>query len=300
MLMCCSPGNFTFRESPPKSPYSLELIRRRIVLLAACYTALACLLNIFAGQRAHGQEYRYSPFEKPDPFDPAFATRIQDVTNDPLLKHNLSDMSLSAIFIGRQSGAYALVEVPDGGENTTRTYSLKVGDKLGPRSGQIIAILRDRLVIREPLEAPRDGAYSRFQDTAMILRAAPDSVEEKVEEPQLRDVSLDGETAPKPLEDALTADVLPSGQNTYSPYRPSVPKKIEKYRATTGTGIKMEKLNQGGELVPDAGGSGLQRPLGTGIQVSPLQPPGSPLSLSEGAFSYENKNDEVDYGYSSF
>jgi Tfp pilus assembly protein PilP len=252
-------------------------------------------------ETAHAQEYLYSPHEKPDPFDPTFATRIQDVTDDPLLKNKLTDMSLAAIFIGTNNGAYALVEVPEGSGEKMRTHRLRVGDKLGPKSGHIIAILRDRIVIREPLETPREGAFSRFQDTAMMLRQAdPDSFDtDDGNADPVRDISLDGNAAPKPLEDALTADVLPQEQNTYSPYRPRTPKKIEKYRSDEpGSGAQTQDNTRPNARTAPQTVTPPPFQTGTGITVTPIQP--SPFSLQQGGNPYGPAENEVNNGFRSF
>lgn len=90
--------------------------------------------------------YSYDPKNRRDPFYPlivkADAEKKPGLT--PLENYEITDFKLIAILKEKVRGYYAVVTLPN-----NRSYNLKEGTKIGMRSGKVLKIDRDSVVIRE-------------------------------------------------------------------------------------------------------------------------------------------------------
>jgi type IV pilus assembly protein PilP len=103
--------------------------------------------------------YVYDPVGKIDPFAPIFKAQEQAtptaaekqekekrIPQTPLEKISLSQLKLSAIMLA-PSGAKALVE-----EQSGKGYIITKGTYIGTNAGQVVDILKDRVIITEEAE----------------------------------------------------------------------------------------------------------------------------------------------------
>ena len=89
----------------------------------------------------------YDPTSKRDPFRPfdlSERTNL-DVARTPLQSAETSDLALTAV-LERDGEATALIETPDG-----MGHSVKKGDKVGLREGEVVEISPDKVVVLEKM-----------------------------------------------------------------------------------------------------------------------------------------------------
>jgi hypothetical protein len=159
---------------------------------------------------AQSPTYRYSPYEKPDPFFPAVLLTAPREAVGPLQRQPLSSLVLVGTILGREASALIMGK---GEQEETATYVVKVGDKIGSKSGTIISILADRILVREPLDHAEQTAFRRFQDLALMIRPYDrESASSAV-------VDLDGNNKGEKntVTEALTLDVMPRNASSLAP-----------------------------------------------------------------------------------
>ena len=88
-------------------------------------------------------EYRYDPFNKPDPFESIIPNILEGPQLNPLLSRDLSEFRLKGVIWNIKS-PYAMVEDPTG-----RGYIVKLGSRIGRNNGEIISITRGEIVVLE-------------------------------------------------------------------------------------------------------------------------------------------------------
>lgn len=113
--------------------------------------------------RAQAEMYRYNPANKVDPFSPLPLLRpsIKGVTR--LQDYELSELELIGTIMA--SEVSALIMTPDPREGILS----KVGDRIGKHGGTIIAVSRNKIVVREPSASLIPGVRGKFTDTTMNL-----------------------------------------------------------------------------------------------------------------------------------
>lgn len=167
----------------------------------ASFTGLISLSN---GIQANAQKsYRYSPYEKPDPFNPGFFAAVPKEALPPLQTIPLDRLLLVGTLIGKSPTG--LISTTNSGSDA-KTYLVRVGDKIGIRSGTIVSILKDRLIVREPLDPGDTREYSRFQDTALMLRSTTNQNASEL----ITDLTAGDRKVTKGLTEALVEDVMPT------------------------------------------------------------------------------------------
>jgi hypothetical protein len=155
------------------------------------------------GLSAEAQQYHYSPYEKPDPFNPGFFTAVPKEALPALQTLPLERLVLVGTIIGGSPSG--LISV-DKGTTGNQTYLVRVGDKIGIRSGTIVSILKDRIIIREPLESGDTRDSSRFQDTAIMLRLSSSEAPADL----ISDLNSGEKKTNMGLTEALIEDVMPT------------------------------------------------------------------------------------------
>jgi len=106
--------------------------------------------------------YKYNPLGKPDPFKPFLRTnpgpkKIEpksrakairpDECSTPLECIDIGQLTLVAVVTGDDSSSWAMAQDASG-----IGYLLKKGMKVGYRGGKIVAILPEKVIIRETIE----------------------------------------------------------------------------------------------------------------------------------------------------
>lgn len=106
--------------------------------------------------------YRYNPLGKPDPFRPFLRTNTSakktapksaapapraDKCSNPLECIDVGQLTLVAVVTGNGNSAWAMAQDASG-----IGYLLKKGMKVGYRGGRIVAILPEKVIIRETTE----------------------------------------------------------------------------------------------------------------------------------------------------
>ena len=89
-------------------------------------------------------EYRYDPYNKPDPFEP-FILATAETPLNPTQNRDISEFRLKGV-VWNIKNPYALVEDPGG-----KGYIMKIGSKIGRNNGQIISINKGEIVVLETL-----------------------------------------------------------------------------------------------------------------------------------------------------
>ena len=112
---------------------------------------------------AQAEVYQYSSANKVDPFSPLPLLRpsIKGVTR--LQEYELSELELIGTILSSEVSALILTPEPREG------ILSKVGDRIGKRSGTIVAISRNKIVVREPSLSNLPGARNKFSDTVLTL-----------------------------------------------------------------------------------------------------------------------------------
>lgn|GEM_PF-537017 len=92
------------------------------------------------------EEFTYDPTGKRDPFRPFDLSRRVDVSGDktPLETYTLGQLRLTAVLDDGQGSKNAIVENEAG-----RGFSVKLGTKMGDKSGVVVAIEKDLLKVLE-------------------------------------------------------------------------------------------------------------------------------------------------------
>ena len=105
--------------------------------------------------------YRYNPLGKPDPFRPFLRSNTSaqksaksrrpvprpDECSNPLECIDVGQLTLVAVVTGNGNSAWAMAQDASG-----IGYLLKKGMKVGYRGGRIVAILPEKVIIRETTE----------------------------------------------------------------------------------------------------------------------------------------------------
>jgi hypothetical protein len=183
---------------------------RSVVAISSRPPLFALAITVHLGLTsfsAAAQQYHYSPYEKPDPFNPGFFNAVPKEALPTLQTIPLERLVLVGTLIG--SSPSGLVTADKGGTGN-QTYLVRVGDKIGIRSGTIVSILKDRIIIREPLEAGDTRDSSRFQDTAIMLRTTSSQTPSDL----INDLSSGEKKTNMGLTEALIDDVMPADTST--------------------------------------------------------------------------------------
>ena len=170
--------------------------------LSTCALVMTVIISL-NGHSAAAQQYHYSPYEKPDPFNPGLFTAVPKEALPALQTIPLERLVLVGTIIG--SSPSGLISVDKGG-TSAQTYLVRVGDKIGIRSGTIVSILKDRIIIREPLESGDTRDSSRFQDTAIMLRISTSEAPADL----ISDLNSGEKKTNMGLTEALIEDVMPT------------------------------------------------------------------------------------------
>lgn len=180
-------------------------------LLALLFASAALVASAaVAGQN----RYRYSPYEKPDPFSPTIFLAAPKEAINPLQRQSLDSFILVGTIIGKESSAL-LSGKAEGGAMTT--FVVRIGDKIGERSGTVVSIFKDRIIVRESLDSSEQREFSRFQDTALMLRPYNSNVTADL----VKDVSEDAKKERSDLTEALVQDVMPRDASRTPIYPPA-------------------------------------------------------------------------------
>jgi Tfp pilus assembly protein PilP len=113
----------------------------------------------------------YNPAEKRDPFKPyEYTPQENDTNKTPLEQYDYNEIRLSAVLLDVGEQPKAMLE-----DSTGKGYTARIGTKIGPRGGQIISILKDKLVILETIE-DADGSI-KAKEVEILLRGTADAKE---------------------------------------------------------------------------------------------------------------------------
>jgi hypothetical protein len=204
-----------------------------------CFALAIAVLVGLSSLSAAAQQYHYSPYEKPDPFNPGFFTAVPKEALPTLQTIPLERLVLVGTLIGNSPSG--LIATDKGGTNN-QTYLVRVGDKIGIRSGTIVSILKDRIIIREPLEAGDTRDTSRFQDTAIMLRTSTSQTPSDL----INDLSSGEKKTNLGLTEALIDDVMPSESSTSRATRSSSGARRNSDRSTLkGPDNQIDSFNNG-------------------------------------------------------
>lgn len=114
--------------------------------------------------RAHAQDYRYNPANKVDPFLPLQLRRPTIRGLSRLQDYEIAELELVGTVLGSEITALILTPAPPEG------ILAKIGDRVGRKGGRIIAISRDKVVVREPAVGTLvPGRTQKFNDVTMVL-----------------------------------------------------------------------------------------------------------------------------------
>jgi Tfp pilus assembly protein PilP len=112
----------------------------------------------------------YNPADKRDPFKPfEYAPEVNDSNKTPLEQYDYNEIRLSAVLLD-VGEPKAMLE-----DSTGKGYTGRIGTKIGPRGGQIISILKNKLVILETTE-DADGSI-KTKEVEILLRGTADAKE---------------------------------------------------------------------------------------------------------------------------
>jgi Tfp pilus assembly protein PilP len=113
-------------------------------------------------------KYKYSPVGKNDPFKPIVLSRANVQSENQLTDRDLADVRLVGTALGSEMSAVLMI----GGVGMIA----RVGDKLGQKSGRIVSILSDRVIVRQPIvesnipsSSETSGRRLKFEDVAITL-----------------------------------------------------------------------------------------------------------------------------------
>ncbi len=108
-------------------------------------------------------EYHYSPLGKPDPFMPFFRTTVSKVKRSVKIKNKKDkrpqkcNTPLECMDVGQLTLVGVVLE--PGGESLAMAqdasgigYVLKKGTRIGYHNGKVIAIYRDKVIVREEVQ----------------------------------------------------------------------------------------------------------------------------------------------------
>ena len=117
-------------------------------------------------------EYRYSPLGKPDPFMPFFRTSVSKVRRTAKVKGRKAkrpakcSTPLECMDVGQLTLVGVVLE--PGGESLAMAqdasgigYILKRGTRIGYNNGKVIAIYRDKVIVREEVQDIRGNMTQR-------------------------------------------------------------------------------------------------------------------------------------------
>jgi len=119
-------------------------------------------------------EYQYSPAGKPDPFKPFFranvsvhkrarkAARRPSSCDTPLQCMDVGQLTLVGIVQEENGNVLAMAQDASG-----IGYTLRKGMKVGYQNGEVIAIKKDRLIVREQVEGIKGDLT--FRDRVLYL-----------------------------------------------------------------------------------------------------------------------------------
>jgi len=119
-------------------------------------------------------EYQYSPAGKPDPFKPFFRTKVsvQKKARKIAKRPSRCDTPLECMDVG-QLTLVGIVQEEDGDvlamaqDASGIGYTLRKGMKIGYQNGKVVAIERDRLIVREQVEGIKGNLT--YRDRVLYL-----------------------------------------------------------------------------------------------------------------------------------
>jgi hypothetical protein len=120
--------------------------------------------------------YSYDPKGKVDPFMPIRIMPKTEKAINRLQAYSVSEFRLIGTLMG--STVTALLMTPE-----SEGISVKIGDRVGRNQGRVIAIARDKLIVREVIRnqySPLEG--KRFQDVILELIKEEDNVSGRLDQ----------------------------------------------------------------------------------------------------------------------
>lgn len=116
-------------------------------------------------------EYTYSSFGKSDPFVPPMMndliSKVEIPITSSLQKFDIASLSLTGIWLSKDGQSKALIVTPEG-----EGIVSKIGDYIGQKGGEIIAIEDSKIKVREFIPTP-DGSR-QFIDMDMYIGSVQD------------------------------------------------------------------------------------------------------------------------------
>lgn len=113
---------------------------------------------------AQAQDYKYNPSNKVDPFQSVTLRKPTIRGLSRLQDYDVSELELVGTVLGEEISA--LILTPDPREGILA----KIGDRAGKKGGRILAIARNKVVVREPVQgAVLPGKNQKFVDVVMLL-----------------------------------------------------------------------------------------------------------------------------------
>jgi hypothetical protein len=113
---------------------------------------------------SQAQDYKYNPANKVDPFQSITLRKPNIRGLSRLQDYDLSQLELVGTLVGEEISALILTPEPREG------ILAKIGDRAGRKGGRIIAISRNKVVVREPTQGIIvPGKNQKFVDVVMLL-----------------------------------------------------------------------------------------------------------------------------------
>ena len=113
---------------------------------------------------SQAQDYKYNPANKLDPFQSITLRKPNIRGLSRLQDYDVSELELVGTVVGEEISALILTPEPREG------ILAKIGDRAGKKGGRIIAISRNKVVVREPTQGLIvPGKNHKFSDVVMLL-----------------------------------------------------------------------------------------------------------------------------------
>ena len=157
-----------------RGPRVREALRALTTVYAHVY-AVAFVVGV-AGNVAHADDYVYNAANKVDPFQPMSLRKPNIRGVSRLQDYETAQLELVGTVLGAEITALILTPEPREG------VLAKIGDRVGRKGGRIIAIARDKVVVREPNQGlVESGRPQKFNDVTMTLSSREQLLRKRVD-----------------------------------------------------------------------------------------------------------------------
>jgi hypothetical protein len=185
----------------------------KVVVLVGAASA-ACFAWTLVPSVAWAQEYRYNSMNKVDPFQPVTLRKTSVRGLSRLQDFEVDQLELVGTVMGAE--ITALILTPDPREGVLA----KIGDRAGTKGGRIIAISRDKVVVREPSQGLLVPGRTRgFSDVVMTLATRNSAAGSTRAVPSDKEGALGfpGISKGAPSPGAMPGSAPPSGTPSFGP-----------------------------------------------------------------------------------